>query len=386
MKKILVSYATAGVGHKRAAISVMEALKELSPDGSADISMIDSLDYTNGFFRWTYLKGFTFLVNRLPVLWGLGYYVTDNVYVNAVLSKFSSLSNWINSIKLRKYLIELQPDVIISTHFYLSEVVSQLRRVKALNSRLITVVTDYVIHAWWVNPETDMYVVGSEHARQDLLRWKTDPGKIEVVGIPVAPIFCKKLDRKIIMDSIGIRDDVMTVLVLGGGYGIGPIEGIVKAIDSVQIPVQIIAVCGFNSKLEGRLKLLRPNLKNEMKVFGYVNNVYEYMEAADLMISKSGGITTAESLSKDLPMLVIAPIIGQETRNCDFMTSEGAAMKINSLSGIKSAIEDIAAHPEILSKMKKAIRNIRRPSASYDIAQIALEMCGIPEKKAPLCE
>jgi len=385
MKKILISYATAGVGHKRAALSVMEALEELSP-GDAEISIIDSLNYTNDFFRWTYLKGFVFLVNRFPVIWGLGYYITDNFYVNAVLSGISRLSNWINSKKLREYLIATQPDVIISAHFYLSEVASDLKRQNLLRSQLVTVVTDYILHAWWVTPQTDMYVVGSEHARQDLLRWKTDPRKIKVLGIPVAPIFCKQLDRKEIIGRIGIRQGVMTVLVLGGGYGIGPIEGIVKAIDSVEIPVQIIAICGFNEKLKGRLEQLRPHLKHEMKVFGFVYNVYEYMEASDLLISKSGGITTAESLSKDLPMLVVSPIVGQETRNCAFLTGAGAAMKINGLSGLKGAIEEIAAHPEKADSMKRAIRNIRKPAASYDIAQMVLGLCGISAKKAPLCE
>ena len=385
MKKILISYATAGVGHKRAALSIMEALEELSP-GDAEISIIDSLNYTNDFFRWTYLKGFVFLVNRLPTIWGMGYYLTDNFYINAVLSKISQMSNWINSKKLREYLVAAQPDVIISAHFYLSEVVADLKRKKLLRSQLITVVTDYILHAWWVAPETDIYVVGSEHARQDLLRWKTDPGKIKVLGIPVAPIFCKSLDKKSIKEKLGIRDGVMTMLVLGGGYGIGPIEGIVRAIDSVQMPVQIIAVCGFNEKLAKKLELLRPHLKHEMKVLGFVYNIYEYMEVSDLLISKSGGITTAESLFKDLPMLVVSPIIGQETRNCDFLTGEGAAMKINGLSALKGAIENIAAHPEVSDRMKQAIRNLRRPTASYDIAQMALEMCGLQPKKAPLCE
>jgi processive 1,2-diacylglycerol beta-glucosyltransferase len=386
MKKILVSYATAGVGHKRAALSIREALEELSPPDEAEVTIIDSLNYTNDFFRWTYLKGFVFLVNRFPTIWGMGYYITDNVYVNAVLAGISRMSNWVNSKKLREYLIATQPDVIVSAHFYLSEVVADLKRKKLLRSKLVTVVTDYILHAWWVAPETDMYVVGSEHARQDLLRWKTDPAKIKILGIPVAPVFCKLLDKKSLKEKIGIRDGVMTILVLGGGYGIGPIEDIVKAIDSVEIPVQIIAICGFNEKLAKDLELLRPRLKNDMKVLGFVDNVYEYMEVSDLLISKSGGITTAESLFKDLPMLVVSPILGQETRNCDFLTGEGAAMKIDGLSGLKGAIEDIAAHPDKADKMKQAIRNLRRPAASYDIAQMVLEMCGVSAKKAPVCD
>lgn len=385
MKKILVSYATAGVGHKRAALSIREALEELSP-GGVEISIIDSLNYTNDFFRWTYLKGFVFLVNRLPKLWGLLYFLTDSALVNAVVSGLSRMSNWINSRKLREYLIATQPDIIVSAHFYLSEVASDLKRKKVLHSQLVTVVTDYVLHAWWVASETDIYIVGSDHARQDLLRWKTDPEKIKVLGIPVAPIFCKKLDKKSIRDRVGIQDHVMTILVLGGGYGIGPIEGIVKAIDTVQVPIQIVAICGFNKELAGRLELLRPNFKHEMKVLGFIYNVNEYMEAADLLISKSGGITTAESLSKDLPMLVVSPILGQETRNCDFLINAGAAVKIKGISGIKSAIEDIAAHPDKMDSMKQAIRNIRRPAASYDIARMVLEMCGISVKKAPACD
>lgn len=376
MKKILITYATAGIGHKKAALAVKAALDEMAPK-DVEVRIIDSLDLTSPFFKWSYLQAYLFMVNKTPTLWGLSYYLTDNPVVNILVSKLRRINNWLNSKKLREYLLSWSPDVIISTHFFASEVVGDMKQQSILKSRLVTVVTDYRLHSWWVSDGTDAYVVAGEDTKNDLLKWKVEESRIKVLGIPIEPVFSKPLDGKAILDKIGLGDDRLTILVIGGGFGVGPIESIVKTIDSISRPIQVIAVCGHNEELLKRIEALIPKFKDKLIALGFVNNVYEYMEVSDLLISKSGGITVSESLAKDLPMVVIAPIIGQETRNSLFIASHGAAIKVDKIDDLKDALEKLTAHPERLVEMRGNIQKIKKPLACYDVARLALEIAGM---------
>ncbi len=373
MKKILIAYATAGIGHKKAALAVKAALDEMALN-DVEIKLIDALDYTSPFFKWSYLQLYLFMVNKTPTLWGLSYFVTDNPIANLLISKFRRLNNWINSKKLIELIESWKPDVIISTHFFASEVVGDMKKRDNLGSKLITVVTDYRSHSWWIADKTDVYVVASEDTKADLIRWNVEESRIKVLGIPVEPVFSKPVDGKAILDKAGLLDDRLTILVIGGGFGVGPIEAIVKTIDSISRPLQIIAICGHNEELVKKLEELKAGFKDKMIVMGFVNNVYEYMEIADLLISKSGGITVSESLAKELPMVVIAPIIGQETRNCSFIVKHGTAIKVDRIDGLKEALEKLTAHPERLVEMRARIQKIKKPSACYDVAKLAIEM------------
>ena len=365
-------YATAGIGHKKAAIAVKKALDELNPK-DVETTLIDSLDYTNAFFKWTYLKLYLLAVNKLSSLWGFMYYLTDNYFVNLIVSKVRRFNNWLNSRGFERYLLQMKPDIIISTHFFGSEVISDLKRKGALKANLITIVTDYRLHSWWVADFTDTYIVSNQDAREDLIGWDVPDEKIKVLGIPVEPVFSKPLDRRSVIEKLGLKNGVFTILAIGGGFGVGPIEGIVKEIGLVSKPVQVIVICGHNDELVKKMEALRSGLKIDMKVLGFVDNVYEFMEASDILISKAGGITISESLAKNLPMIVISPIPGQETHNSDFITRYGAAVKIDKLPQLKNILEDLITNPKKMDKMREAIKAVRKPAACYDVAILALE-------------
>lgn len=371
-KRILIAYATAGTGHKKAGLAIKAALDEMAPKG-VEVSIIDSLDYTNAFFKWSYLKIYLLMVNRLPLLWGFLYYLSDNFYFNLAIMHLRRFNNYLNSKRLVNYTLSLKPDCIVSTHFFTSEVISDLKKKGLLKSRLITVVTDYRLHSWWISDGTDTYIVGSEDAKADLARCGIPSSKIEVLGIPVEPQFSKKLDRGKILKDAGLREGIFTIVVIGGGFGVGPIEDIIKVIAGISKPLQVITICGHNESLIKTMVSLKAGLNIEIKVLGYVNNVYDYMEISDILISKSGGITVSEALAKELPMIIIAPILGQETRNADYLQKFGAALKIDKLSDLKTVLDDLISHPEKIKAMKEAVRAIKRPMACYDIARLAME-------------
>lgn len=372
MKKVLIVYATAGIGHKKAAIAVKAALDEIAPKG-ASVTMIDSLDYTNAFFKWSYLESYLMMVGKLPTLWGLSYYFTDNRVVDLVVSKLRRFNNWLNSFRLVNYIKKTAPDVIISTHFFASEVIADMKGSGKFRGSLVTVITDYRVHAWWVNRPTDVYVVGAESVRSELVKRGIDSATIKVLGIPVEPIFSKKLDTDAVRNKAGLDKDIPVILVMSGGFGVGPIEGITKVLEGLSRPVQAVAICGHNEKLAISLQENSRSFKKvNLKVLGFVNNVYEYMSVADILISKSGGITVSEAMAEELPMVVISPIIGQETANCDFLVGSGAALKIGSLRELSGALESLVDHPEKIESMKEAVRKIKKPMACYDVAKLAL--------------
>ena len=374
-KKILIVYATAGIGHKKAAMAVKEAYDEMKlPD--VEVTLIDALDYTSDFFRWSYLQVYLLMVNRLPTIWGLSYYLTDIPLVNIFVSILRRLNNSANSRKLVNYILDKKPDVIISTHFFGSEVIADLKQRSLVLSKLITIVTDYRPHAWWMADGTDMYIVASEDTRRDLEKRKVDPAKIKVMGIPIEPAFSKTLDRQKIFKETALRDDLFTILVIGGGFGVGPIEGIVKVIARIDKNLQTVVVCGHNEELGRKIQSLKDGYKLNMKVLGFIDNVYEYMDISDILISKSGGITVSESLAKEIPLVVISPILGQETGNCAFLVRNNAAVKVKRLEDLKEALEGLISDPAKLDRMKDAIRSVKKPYAAMDVAKFAYEYNG----------
>lgn len=377
VKKILILYATAGIGHKKAAIAVNAALSELKIEGKlkdVEVVMHDALDFTSPSFKWSYLKLYLLAVNRLSVIWGLMYYLTDNYFVNLIVRYARRVNNWFNSGRLRKYLIENKFDVVISTHFFASEVIADMKRAGTIDTKLITVVTDYRLHSWWVAPGNDLYVVAGDDAHQDLVKiWKVDDKLIRIMGIPAEPVFSRALNKDDVCKKLGIKKDKFTVLVLSGGFGVGPVESVVRGMSGVD-GMQAIVICGHNEDLAKRINSMKGEFGFDVTALGFVNNVHEYMSCADLLVSKSGGISVTEALNRELPIVVISPIPGQETRNAEFIISHGAAVMMKRPEDLKAVIGGIISDRGKLESMRNAIKKIRKPDACYDIAKLAVEM------------
>jgi processive 1,2-diacylglycerol beta-glucosyltransferase len=372
MKKILIVYGTAGIGHKKAAAAIKKAFDEMAPK-DAQATLIDALDYAPPSFKEAYLQTYLIAVNRLSLLWGLMYYITDNFYVNLLVSKLRRLNNWLNSRQFVKYLLAMKPDVIIATHFFAIEVVSALKRKGILKSRLIGVVTDYRLHSWWVSDLVDTYTTYTERAKAALMCWNIPAERIKVLGIPVEPEFSRSPDREELRSRLGLKKGLFTALVIGGGFGVGPIEAIVRSIGGMSSVIQAVVICGHNEDLVERVKALSAGMRSDVRVTGFVDNVYDFMAASDVLISKSGGVTVSESLAEELPMIIISPIPGQETGNASFLIKEGAALRLDAPAEAGRMLDDLAAHPEKAALLKTAIRRIRKPDAAYDIVKLAME-------------
>jgi processive 1,2-diacylglycerol beta-glucosyltransferase len=246
--KVLVIYATAGAGHRRAAEAIYNAAVKTSQHNFA---IIDSLDYTNPLFKKIYSEGYRFLISKFPWLWGIFYYSLDNPFIYSMTYPLRKLVIYLNSRRLADYINIMKPDIIVSTQFFANEVISIIKKQGLINPKLICVVTDFRLHSIWLSEAVDLYIVASEKTKKDLISRKVPESKIRVLGIPVDSKFLTVLDKSRTCAKLGIDADKFTVLIMTGGFGIGPIATIVERLKR---DVQMLVVCGRNRKLYNQLK------------------------------------------------------------------------------------------------------------------------------------
>jgi len=367
-KKILIIHATAGSGHTKSAEAIYKAFGEQAND--FEVKLINSLEYMTAFFSYSYPRVYVFLVNRIPLVWGFFYYVLDNKVIYGTVSWIRHIFNWLHSRRLANFLAEYKPDVIINTHFLAPDVISMMPKSK-INAHVITVVTDYKMHSFWIAKRTNTYVVTYKETKEDLVKWGVNPNNVEVLGMPIDPVFFKELDKDKIRKALSLKDNLLTVLVGSGGFGIGPVERLVNELIGIDMPMQLIVVCGKNESLYNAVKDLANKANFPIITLGFVHNMHELMEVSDLIVSKSGGIVCAEALSKDLPIIALSPIPGQESRNLEMLLKKGFAQKLGKIEGIKTVLKEFYSNRENLESIKKKIEKAKKPSAAASIAKLA---------------
>jgi len=371
--KILIVYASAGAGHKKAAEAVVEAFNKIPDSSNYEISIVDSLDFSNMLFKWLYGKQYLTLVNYFPHIWGFFYYLFDYKIVNRLLWLPRRIINAINCWKFEKFVCYKSPDLIISTHFMANEIISHMKKRGLIKARLFSAVTDYRLHSFWVTSGVDLYFVATQKTKEDLLLSGVPNGKIFVTGVPISPRFSLKQDKFQVREKIGIDKNLFTVLMIGGGFGVGPMEELVSNIGVISDKIQLLIVCGYNKELSERVAKIVSNLGIKAKIYGFANNVDELMSASDILVTKPGGLTTSEAMAKVLPAIFIKPIPGQETRNSAVLAGYKAAFVAKDTKSVTEKVKELFKNPESLDKMKAAIRSIASPNPAKNIVDLVVK-------------
>ena len=368
--KVVIAHVPAGSGHQRAAEAVYSALHTLSP--SSQVTLLDSLRGFDACYRSSFTQGYLGLIDQAPALWGLSYHLTDCAALSGAVRRCHRLSNKLHAGGLEKILSDLQPDVFVSTHFTPSEVAVAFKSRRRPSMRVITVITDYLPHTLWIAPSADAYVVGSHPARERLMARGVPGGAIHLLGIPIDPKFARKNERLPLAKRLGLSADRFTILVGSGGAGTGPVTSIIHALNQIQKPIQILAVAGKNTNLFKKLEALRPKLRHPMRSYGFIQNMDELMDLSDLLVSKPGGLTCAESMAKGLPLLMTAPIPGQEAHNAGWLEGMGAALWVRRLSQLPREVEQLIQAPDRLQEIGRRARAAGFPDAALQVARLAL--------------
>ncbi len=371
-RRVLVLSASVGAGHLRAAEAVELALRQLDP--SAVVQNLDVLDFTNTAFRRLYARAYLDLVNRAP--YALGYFYDLMDRTPSPHHKSDRLRLLVEKLNLRrfsKFLREEMWDVIVNTHFLPAEMIAALRRKGDIVTPQFTATTDFETHRLWVNQPCDRYFTATEEGALNLQHWGVPAADITVTGIPIHPAFSEPKDREECRRRQGIGNGRPVVLQLAGGFGVGPVESLFQGILQVETPLELVVVAGRNAELKTRLEQMAVPPRHLVHVLGFTTAMDELMAAADLVVSKPGGLTTSEALARGTPMAVVNPIPGQESRNSDFLLENGAAIKVNNVATLPHKLNQLLGSPARLAELTANAVRLGRPQAAFDVARAALE-------------
>jgi processive 1,2-diacylglycerol beta-glucosyltransferase len=217
-------------------------------------------------------------------------------------------------------------------------------------------------------------VVPSEQAREKFLRNGISESRVKVFGIPVDPRFRNRHNREELCARLGFDAESPVVLIMGGSQGLGPVLDIVNALETIDTDFQIAAVCGVNNRLQKALKKRSRRYKKRLYVFGHVPIVDELMEISSMVITKPGGLTTAEALAKELPMIIVRPIPGQEQKNTEFLLKEGVALRAEDFEDVRSLVKELLINNNKLHGMRLRAMSLKRPESAIDVAQLVLNV------------
>jgi len=368
-KKILLLYISVLSGHHRAAMAVEKALRHISPE--TQVFGINAFHYTNPVLERIINRTYTSIIKRTPEVWE---YLYDNPKVVKNTQALKEMMHRYNSNKMRTLIEDFKPDVVVCTQAFPCGMVADYK--VSFNSAmpLVGVLTDFYPHSYWIYNTVDIYAVASSDARDRLLANGVSESKIRVTGIPIDTKFSVLYSRKTLLGDLGLDDSKKTILLMGGSGGLGPIKRVVFALNKVKHDIQIIVVTGTNSRLNNYLRRREKKFLKKTIIIGYTDNVDQLMSVSDIIITKPGGLTVSEALAKNVPIIIINPIPGQEAKNTEFLLKQGAAVKAANEQDAAILVDNLCGAAVKLEDMKRSTMQISRPDSALDLADIILGM------------
>ena len=369
--RILIATVTAGAGHLAAAAALDEAWRTCRPKDA--VERIDLVKFFSPLHRKIVSDGYVKLVAHAPELWGMMFGKTDDPKVARGLLRLQRALPSGSRMKFTRHVKQFAPDVVLCTHYLPLQILGRMRaKTKAAKEpsstspMVVSIVTDFVAHALWMDPCVDFYCVAAEETKARLLARGVAADNVVATGIPISARFSAKPDARAVRQTLGLRDDQPVMLVLSGGFGMGPVGEIVAELDKVERTFQTVVVTGHNPEL--RRELAAEDRRHPTHVLGYASNMHELMAAADLIITKPGGLTTSELLALGKPLFIVNPIPGQEAANSYFLLERGAAAKVNRVEDLPFRIQQLLGTKK-LADMARAAKALGRPNAAREICE-----------------
>jgi 1,2-diacylglycerol 3-beta-galactosyltransferase len=367
VNSILFLMCDSGGGHRSVTDALMGAFSHLFP-GRYAVHLADIM--ADGFPFPLNAAGRMYgpVVDRLPRPWGLLWHLTNGRRRSPLILRllaplaFNRLANIVQTAK---------PDVIVSTHPWANHLPAWLIQRLKRKLPLVTVVTDPIsIHHWWLCPAVDLCLVPTEQAHRKALEAGLAPEKVKAVGMPVSLDFGSADQDKVrLREKLGLSHDRLTVLVTGGGDGMGNVYPAARAAAQAELHMQLVIVTGRNDNLKARLEAVPWEVP--ASVLGFVDNMPDLMHAADVLVTKAGPSTISEALSSGLPMLVSGALRGQEEGNAEWVAATGAAILTSTSQQLVAALKDLERNGnERLLQMSRRAREAARPDAALHAARL----------------
>lgn len=362
---ILIFSVSIGNGHDQVAHTLYNEF--IKADSRNKVKIINTIKFISPILDKVILDSYLNILKFYPRAWGKLYEKTNKL---DPIIDINDITNRLMTSKLHKSINSFIPDAIICTHSFPSSIISALKQKKIPDTPLISVITDYNIHTSYVNDHTDYYVIPHENLSYVMENYGVSSNKILPFGIPIRREFEQTVDIAEVHQRYELEDK-KTVLVMGGGLGLGEIYNIVFELDKKLEDVQIIAIAGRNNRLEQKLKSM--STKNKMVILGFVNNIHELMEVSDCIITKPGGVTTAEVLCKQKPLIIFSPLPGQEYENAEFLLNSGVAVATSDVKKMPVLINQILNFEIRMKSIEDITGYLKKPNAAADTVQFILD-------------
>lgn len=370
--RVLILSASIGGGH----VAAGRALANGFVARGAMVEHVDLLEHTAAPFRRLYRQAYFDLVRTVPDLveW-LGRRLDRHPSeLRTTQQQLRARLVRLLSYEVPRIIDRYRPDVLVHTHFLGAEIVSgRLKRHRALPQ--VEVITDFFAHSFWLQPGIARYFVATEEVRVHLLAAGVDAHRVRVTGIPIDPSFGALPDSAQARARLGIDPSRELLLVLAGGMDTDDLRTLLQQLRGFRWPLQVMVVCGRSTESAALARDLVAEAPGptSFDVRGFVDDMATLMAAADLAVTKPGGLTSSEALAAGLPLMLIRPYPLQEEANANVLLEHGVAVRVEPLSTFGHKLRRLLEEPERRSAMRAATKSLARPNAADDIARAVLE-------------
>ncbi|MDR0616105.1 MAG: hypothetical protein LBG29_04790 [Synergistaceae bacterium] len=364
--RIAIFYASAGDGSSTAAEALKEWFEAEYPESG--VLCKDVLDYVPKWIRWSVVNAYLSMARNYPWIWSRFYRSTDLASGRELFADFwGDIHKSIGRTYL-KYMIhdieEFAPDAILATHFLgMPSLLDRWER----SCPIYFAGTDFLSHRLQRDLRYDGWFVGSAESARQHRADKVPTAGVTVLdfGIPISRKFLSPPGREEARKKLEVDENAVMILASGGSIGAGPLGVIADSmLDCTDWRVDLF--CGGNDAMRNSLRDKYYPFKH-INVHGHPEDILDYYAASDVTILKPGGISCAEALSMELPLLLFDPLPGHEQHNCDYLLERGAALRLfeNRMAG--EQIAELLDSPDEMAKIARAAGETARPCAAKDI-------------------
>lgn len=366
---ILILSASTGGGHMRASKAIEGYMTQQNKD--INVRIVDSLLYISPILNKTVTGGYVYLATKTPKLYGKLYDLTNKDH------KFANFVTRLNNIfanKLLPLIDDFRPDIIITTHPFPTEMVSRLKSKKEINIPLICIMTDYAPHKAWINDRVDAYIVANDDMVAKMIAEGVDSRCIYPYGIPVDEVFFEEKEKQLVIEELGLDKNLPTILMMAGSFGVSNVFDVYENIIDIDLDFQIILVTGKNQKLYNHFEEVIGNSPKKTKLIYFTDEINNFMQASDIIITKPGGLTVTEALACNIPMAVFDAIPGQEEENAEFLLKHNMAVRISDGNSCRAAIVELLRDSKKLEDMKNACKSFDKNDSTKNIFLLINEL------------
>lgn len=366
IRRIAILTLGLGAGHLRSSQAVHLALH----DGADNVEArtIDMLNLAEPWFLRLYAYPYWLMVRRAPSVW-------SRLFAWRQRKRLRKASpDWLFRRGCKGVLARLRsfrPHLVIATEMGAARVAGLGRREGWFDAPILAVQTDFCAQPPWVQKEIDVHCVGSEEAKGQLISWGVSANRIVNCGVPIDPAFALSFDRTEVRRALGLHPTRPVVLLMGGGTSPAPLDTITRSLEMCRHPIQVLAVTGRDRNMRLQMEALRGQLALDLHVFGWSDSIPELMAAADLLITRPGGVTISEALAAGLPPILAFPVPGMEEQHLKFLVARKVGIAVRAQEEIPTLVSGLLDDPKQMEAWRGREQDMARPDAAYSVAQVA---------------